>query len=236
MGLMNQLLFTASNQIKGAIGEISVAGELAQLPTDQYLTINNVMLHTKTGTTQIDHVIVSVYGIFVIETKNHTGTIIGNEFDTNWIKRTKSGRYSFYNPIKQNQGHIKNLASLLKIPETAFIPLVVFSDSCVLQISTVHRVINAHYLLPTIRYYKEVKFTFSQVTEFANSIREINDTHLLPKVEHAFKVKQISNQSRKKITYGICPKCGGKLILRGGKHGDFVGCSNYPTCRYTANI
>lgn len=74
------------------------------------------------------------------------------------------------------------------------------------------------------------------MTEFVNSIREINDTHLLPKVEHAFKVKQISNQSRKKLTYGICPKCGGKLILRGGKHGDFVGCSNYPTCRYTANL
>lgn len=32
---------------------------------------------------------------------------------------------------------------------------------------------------------------------------------------------------------GVCPKCGGKLIMRDGKYGTFIGCSNYPKCRYT---
>ena len=32
---------------------------------------------------------------------------------------------------------------------------------------------------------------------------------------------------------GICPKCGGKLIMREGKYGSFIGCSNFPKCRYT---
>ena len=32
---------------------------------------------------------------------------------------------------------------------------------------------------------------------------------------------------------GICPKCGGKLIMRDGKYGSFIGCSNFPKCRYT---
>lgn len=30
----------------------------------------------------------------------------------------------------------------------------------------------------------------------------------------------------------ICPKCGGNLITRNGKYGEFIGCSNYPKCKY----
>lgn len=32
----------------------------------------------------------------------------------------------------------------------------------------------------------------------------------------------------------ICPKCGGKMVLRNGKYGEFYGCSNYPKCNHTA--
>ena len=32
---------------------------------------------------------------------------------------------------------------------------------------------------------------------------------------------------------GVCPKCGGELIMREGKYGSFIGCSNFPKCRYT---
>ena len=34
----------------------------------------------------------------------------------------------------------------------------------------------------------------------------------------------------------ICPKCGSKLIIRDGKNGKFIGCTNYPKCRFTKNI
>ncbi|NLH92558.1 MAG: hypothetical protein GX481_08950 [Atopobium sp.] len=34
----------------------------------------------------------------------------------------------------------------------------------------------------------------------------------------------------------ICPKCGGKLILRNGKFGTFYGCENYPKCKFTISI
>lgn len=33
-----------------------------------------------------------------------------------------------------------------------------------------------------------------------------------------------------------CPKCGGKLVLRNGKSGKFIGCSGYPKCRFTRNL
>lgn len=34
----------------------------------------------------------------------------------------------------------------------------------------------------------------------------------------------------------VCPRCGGKLVVRHGKYGTFMGCSNYPKCRYTREI
>ena len=42
-----------------------------------------------------------------------------------------------------------------------------------------------------------------------------------------------TNNKRHKSNYRECPKCGGKLIRKNGRYGSFIGCSNYPRCRYT---
>ena len=55
--------------LKGRFGEKLVADTLAQLPP-LYRVINDLMLRTDWGTTQIDHVVISPHGIFVIETKS----------------------------------------------------------------------------------------------------------------------------------------------------------------------
>ncbi|MDD5405343.1 MAG: type I DNA topoisomerase [Sulfurovaceae bacterium] len=34
----------------------------------------------------------------------------------------------------------------------------------------------------------------------------------------------------------ICPECGGELLLRKGRFGEFVACSNFPKCKYTKNL
>lgn len=78
--LLAFFIFLAKNRakIKGKIGEISVASRLNLLNHNDYKILNNVILQTKNGgTVQIDHIIVSVYGIFVIETKNYKGWISG---------------------------------------------------------------------------------------------------------------------------------------------------------------
>lgn len=41
---------------------------------------------------------------------------------------------------------------------------------------------------------------------------------------------------QKTMPVAFCPKCGGELIQRSGKFGRFLGCSNFPECRYTKNI
>lgn len=64
---------------KGNAGEKAVSRKLSRLPKEEYKVLNNVMLATSKGTTQIDHIILSIYGIFVIETKNYNGWIYGGE-------------------------------------------------------------------------------------------------------------------------------------------------------------
>ena len=50
-----------------------------------------------------------------------------------------------------------------------------------------------------------------------------------PRVKDAF-----SDMEKKapKETGEICPECGNKLVVRKGRYGEFVACSNYPECKY----
>lgn len=100
------LLFYAAFYNKGAAGERSVARRLATLPKEQYVILNDLLLPTSYGTTQIDHVVVSIYGIFVIETKNYKGIIYGGQDAETWTQNVWGNKYSMPNPIRQNKVHV----------------------------------------------------------------------------------------------------------------------------------
>ena len=59
-----------------------------------YYLFNDLTLETPDETTQIDHVIISRFGIFVIETKNFTGWIFGSENQKQWTKTTYGNKVS----------------------------------------------------------------------------------------------------------------------------------------------
>ena len=69
--LVLQIILKRLIPSKGAIGEKRVARILKKLPEEKYSVINNLLLNNSGYTSQVDHVVVSVYGIFVIETKTH---------------------------------------------------------------------------------------------------------------------------------------------------------------------
>ena len=50
------------------------------------------------------------------------------------------------------------------------------------------------------------------------------------KARYSIEIKQAS------WPYSTCPQCGGRLIVKDGKYGKFLACTNYPKCRYTRNI
>jgi len=76
--ILSVLYFFKSPWFKGFAGEMLVhIYAKIHLSRDKYHVLRNVTLPTADGTTQIDHIIVSEYGVFVIETKNMKGWIFG---------------------------------------------------------------------------------------------------------------------------------------------------------------
>ena len=219
-------------EIKGQYGEFMVLNTLTQLPNDNYRIINNVMFRTEKGTTQIDHIIVSFYGIFVIETKNYKGLITGQEFDDKWTQHFYKHKTQFYNPTKQNYGHIKTLEKILELPNSLFISLVVFSDQAKLNVHTNTSVISVRELLPTILSYQVHKIAPLDVERITTSILNANIMSNETNHEHISNVQRNLYEQNQKIQNNICPRCGGQLVPRSSKYGKFVGCSNFPKCRY----
>ena len=110
-------------------GEALVAQTIRSGFRMRHALMNNVTLKTETGTAQIDHILVTRYGIFVIETKHFAGWIFGRPHDILWTQTFFKRKFRFQNPVRQNYGHVKALRALFKLPESDFIPLVVFTGS-----------------------------------------------------------------------------------------------------------
>ena len=113
---------------KGIIGEFLVnTSSKIKLDKDKYHLIKNVTLPTEDGTTQIDHIIVSEYGIFVVETKNMKGWIFGDEKQKYWTQKIYKNTNKFQNPLHQNYKHIKTIENALGVDKDKIFSLIVFA-------------------------------------------------------------------------------------------------------------
>ena len=93
---------------KGKYSEKLVCDKISELP-DEYFIFNDLLFDSNGRSTQIDHVVVSPYGVFVIETKGYKGWILGGENSEYWTQTIYKSKHQFYNPIKQNEGHVRCL-------------------------------------------------------------------------------------------------------------------------------
>lgn len=95
---------------------------------EEYHLMRNVTLPIAGGTTQIDHVLVSTKGVFVLETKHYSGWIFGSPKQLKWTQTTRWGKYKFQNPLHQNHKHVKELERYFDfLPENSFKSIIVFS-------------------------------------------------------------------------------------------------------------
>lgn len=123
---------------KGTHGEYRMSQVLDTTPFEKKL-IYNVYLPKKKEdeTTEVDIIMISSKGIYVIENKNYAGWIFGNEKDQKWCETLKGKKYFFYNPIKQNNTHIKYLENLLQIGNEKYTSLITFNLAADLKKVTV---------------------------------------------------------------------------------------------------
>lgn len=113
---------------KGWLGETLVRTKAArQLDSSIYRPFHDLIIPDSRGTTQLDHIYLSRFGIFVVETKHYRGWIYGSEQQARWTQVIYKQKHSFQNPLRQNYRHIKALSALLGLPENCFHSVIVFS-------------------------------------------------------------------------------------------------------------
>ena len=232
------MIYLALNRakIKGIIGEKKLSSLLMFLDKEVYHIYNDLYIETSRGTSQIDHVVVSKFGIFVIETKSYNGTISGSFKSEKWTQNIWGNKYSMPNPIRQNKAHIYALKSILpNYAQSGCISIIAFSSSASLYVTTDENteVIYIREILSTIKSFDNIVFSSEQVDEICNAIYLANITDKEVRNNHKYEVRQKVYNRNAQIESGICPNCGAELVRRNGRYGSFIGCSRYPQCKFT---
>ena len=219
----------------GWFGELQTA--IAQnlfLSSSDYIDLNNVTIRTRRGTTQIDHVIISRYGVFVVETKNMSGWIFGGVDDPFWTKTNRGNKLRFQNPLHQNESHIRALSGLTRIPPERMHSVVLFRGNCTLKTQMPPNVLTGGYIA-YVKSKRQVLLTEAEVKRIEATIKAA----MLPKT-HATHVQHVDHLKQRFESTTTCGRCGSPLVLRTAKSGSnagnqFLGCSRHPSCRYTRN-
>lgn len=227
-----------SSWFKGLLGEATVKF-IAKLflPARTYYPIHEVTLPTPSGSTQIDHIFVSRFGVFVVETKNMKGWIFGSEKRAEWTQQLYKKSFKFQNPLRQNYKHIKALESL-GIPLDALHSIVTFTGTAVFKTPMPLNVTKGAGYIKYIKSFQEPLLTANEVQDI---VALIESKRLTPSRktnrQHLENLKSPINKN----TENNCPKCGSTRVLRTAKRGsnaglEFWGCSTYPRCKATQNI
>jgi hypothetical protein len=233
----------------GSYGEYKVRKAIKKIEASssgKYKAFHNLYIPKQDGTTsQIDHIILSDQGLFVIETKNYSGWIFGDETSKYWMQVIYKRKEKFLNPILQNKGHIKALRNWLG-EAFSHIPI----HSVVVFLPKAKFKSNAHFSHAYVVYPKQLKQVLEQ--HETNVIDRETKQRLAQKLEtvlvkdkkqekemkkrHVQTIRTKQKQTEQQIQQNRCPKCGGVLVVKRGKYGKFKSCSNYPKCKFTQAI
>lgn len=162
----------------GRSGERFVSRKLHALDPAHYRILNDLMLPSNgnSSATQIDHVVVSNFGIFCIETKAYKGWIFGNANQEYWTQVIFRFKDRFYNPLHQNFAHTKAVEGLLgpQRLKSPIISLVAFPNADKLKISGTDSVGYARDVVRKIENYTTVFYTDSERDEMVNLLANTN--------------------------------------------------------------
>lgn len=170
-------------------GEQEIAHILAEnLSYKDYFIFNNLIIPSDhNGSSQIDHLVVSKFGIFVIESKDYKGWIFGSKDQDTWTQSLPGGanKFQFQNPIRQNWSHIMSLKPLLPtIPENAYLGLVVFTDSCEFKTDPIENVVHSEDVIGQIQKHTEIKLSEDNIHMILGKLSYVCQTADISAVQH----------------------------------------------------
>jgi restriction system protein len=201
----------------------------------RFRRFSNLIVPDERGTTEVDEIVVTPAGVFVIEHKDFGAWIYGDERDEYWTAVYPNERHRFQNPIRQNYRHIKALEWYLGIRQALLHSVVAFTQRSRLVKPMPPEVISSD---PEgyVRAHDGIALSpleFDGVcarleTLAVHSGREVRDAH----------IEQLRERFDSRTQ---CPRCSGYLVERrsrkpGYENSPFLGCSNYPRCRYIQSL
>lgn len=232
------VFFYKTTKGRGLRGELLVRSRLKRYFGSRAMILNNFIYvdpdyHNPASpndikSVQIDHIVVCEKGVLVIETKNYSGRLYGESSQQEWTQVLAGGRvrYKHYNPIKQNATHCHYVKKIVgnDIPVRSIIVLVKNNTSflsCpdfVVGLSGLYDYLSS---LPNLIDEKQALCAFQKLNE------EQENCTISPHQHNKH------TQSHRGLNYeNVCPCCGGRLVRRKGPFGSFLGCENYPKCKF----
>lgn len=231
-----------SNWLKGVMGEFIINLQFKLfLNKNEYHLIKNATLPTENGTTQIDHIIVSIYGVFVVETKNMKGWIFGSPNQKTWTQKIFKHTNKFQNPLHQNYKHTKTLESLLGLNDNQIHSVIVFIGDSTFKTEMPDNVTYGRGYIRFIKSKKDAVLSTEAVNEIINKIETGRLTRSFKtNRQHVKHVKDIVKEKKESISI-VCLKCSSPMVIREAKSGQnkgsqFWGCSKFPACRGVVSI
>lgn len=234
--------------IKGAAGELKVKKILSNLDSNYIVYHDLYIPNGARGTTQLDHVVTSPYGIFVIETKHYKGWIFGDEKQKYWTQVIYKRKEKMFNPIWQNYGHVQAIKHHIPVENIECIySIIAFSRQSTFKFKNEFssaRIIHFPELLEVIHEQSVHRISNLDLQKINQSLDNllIKDEKEKKQVkkQHIEAIKNIRSEKmiveKDNIVRFICPKCNIEMTQKSGKYGLFYGCSNYPKCRHTKRI
>lgn len=230
-----------SPEVRGDFGEARAAAKLQSLVRrkKEYRPFNNVILATPDGTTQVDHVVISPFGIFVIETKNLNGWIFGGTTQKRWTQSLRSGwrgsqKYQFKNPLHQNYKHVMAVKALLGVQPKCVFSVVVFVGNAVFMTEMPDNVLGVNDLVPYIESHQAKIIEDDKVEDLSQKLSNCIAAMAHFRFDEAYHRGNLERNRK----YPTCPRCGKRMVLRSAKVGagassSFWGCSSFPLCKAT---
>jgi len=220
---------------KGQIGELKTRIQLGiSLNSKTYRRFHDVFAPSGNGTTQIDHLVVSQFGVFIVETKNLKGWIYGDAYQSTWTQTIYRSKHKFQNPLRQTHRQKKVLAELLNLDEHKIFPIISFVGNCKFKTKMPPNVLRGG-AGKYIKDFQDPVINGLELTRLTSIIEELQSNSKIHLNEH---IESLNARHSSTVT---CPKCGSPLVERETKRGinvgsRFLGCKEYPKCRFTRDL
>lgn len=172
--LVLTIAFLSSPRFRGDIAESRTRRILANgLEKNRFTILNDVVLPAGGGTVNIDHLVVSRFGVFVIESQYASGLVTGTEFQDRWKQQHWGRSIRMENPVHQNAVQAEILGRLLDMPSSKIHPVVVLTGHKGMKSQAPAHLVTAENLISYIRRKGIHVFQPEQADRILKAIEEV---------------------------------------------------------------